>query len=686
MHCQNCSAENPQGAKFCIQCATPFLRLCEKCSYDNPSAARYCAQCAAPLDDAASILAKAESIDSPTGERRHLTVLFCDLVGSTAIAAQLDPEEWRETVAGYHRAAAEAINRFNGYVAKYLGDGVMAYFGYPQAHDNDAECAAHAGLAILDAIAKLNEQPGHATLSARVGIDSGPVVIGKGAGSEAEVFGDAPNIAARIQTAADPSTVAISNATHRLISGLFVVEDRGTQALKGIELPIQIYCVIQPSGARRRFDVATAAGGLTPFVGRGDELRSLANRWERALEGDGQVALIMGEAGIGKSRLIQRFHEQIAGIPHTWIEAGAGAFFQNTPFYPVTEMLRQMLGETSDHSEPTDELAQLAPRLELAGLTPAEAIPLIAPLLNLTPSAKYPPSALPPEQQRRRLLATLVEWVLGSARAQPLIIATEDLHWVDPSTLELIQLLVEQGAGARLLLLYTARPEFHAPWPLRAHHTHINLNRLDVRDVRAMVAQVAAAKALADETVATVVERTGGIPLFVEELTRAVLESVDSKLTGREIPATLHDSLMARLDRLGAAKEIIQVGAVIGNQFSYELLHAVHPIGEGKLQAALHKLTDAELLYVRGIAPEATYRFKHALIRDAAYEALLKSRRKDLHRLVARTIDEQFASLKEAHPKCSRATGRKRAKSRRRSRNGQPRARQRRRVTRLGKH
>jgi class 3 adenylate cyclase/tetratricopeptide (TPR) repeat protein len=573
-------------------------------------------------------------------------VLFCDLVGSTAIAAQLDPEHWRETVAGYHRAAAEAITRFDGYVVKYLGDGVMAVFGWPAAHDNDAERAVRAGLAILEAIAKLNEQPGLTQLSGRVGIDSGTVVIGKGAGIEIDVFGDAANIAARVEAAAAPGTVAIIEATQRLVAGLFIVEDCGAQELKGVERAIRIYCVIRPSGARGRFDVATAAGGLTPFVGREDELRSLMNRWERAREGDGQVALIIGEAGIGKSRLLRRFREQITGTPHTWVEAGAGEFYQNTPFYPVSEMLRQMLGET-----PADnQFEQLATRLAAAGLKPAEAIPLIAPLLNLPLPPEYPPSALSPDQQRRRLLATLVEWVLGSARAQPLIVATEDLHWADPSTLELIQLLIEQGADARLLLLYTARPEFHAPWPMRAHHTQINLNRLTSANVRTIVAQVAAKIALSDETVATVVERTGGVPLLVEEVTRAVLESGDARLSGREIPATVHDSLMARLDRLGPAKEIIQIGAVIGSEFSYELIHAVHPIAEADLQAALRRLTDVELLYVRGIAPEAIYQFKHALIRDAAYEALLKSRRKELHLTVARTIDERFPGIKEMHP------------------------------------
>jgi tetratricopeptide (TPR) repeat protein len=288
--------------------------------------------------------------------------------------------------------------------------------------------------------------------------------------------------------------------------------------------------------------------------------------------------------------------------------------------------------------------------LVLAGLKPAEAIPLIAPLLNLPASAKYPPPPIPPEQQRRRLLTMLVEWVLDEARTQPLTIALEDLHWADASTLAVVQLLVEQGPIAHLLLLCTARPEFHPQWPLRAHHTQLTLNRLSARNVREMIAQVTARNALADEMVDTVIERTGGVPLFVEELTRAVLESGSTKLTGREIPVTLHDSLMARLDRLGPAKEVIQIGAVIGSEFSYELLHAVHPVGAEELQAALHSATDAELVYVRGVAPEATYQFKHALIRDAAYEALLKSRRKELHRQVGRTIDEEFSGLKDAHP------------------------------------
>jgi class 3 adenylate cyclase len=415
----------------------------------------------------------------PEGERRHLTVLFCDLVGSTEIARHLDPEEWREIVSEYHRAAAQAIERFGGHVAQYLGDGVMACFGYPEAHDNDAERAARAGLAILDAISKLNEQPTHPKLSARIGIDSGAVVVGAGAGGDADVFGDTPNIAARVQAAAAPGSVLVTAATHRLVSGLFVVEDRGAQTLKGVERPVQLYRVVRPSGVRGRLEAAAAARGLTPFVGREDELRLLMNRWERALEGEGQVALIIGEAGIGKSRLVQRFHEQIAGTPHTWVEAATGAFLQNTPFYAVTEMLRKLLAWRGDESA-EEQLTQLETRLELAGLKPAEALPLIAPLLNLQIPAKYLPPVLSAEQQRRRLLATLVEWALGAARMQPTVISIEDLHWADPSTLELIQLLVDKGQR-RSCCCYTLRAPSFTPRGRRARVIRISLSTGSVR-------------------------------------------------------------------------------------------------------------------------------------------------------------------------------------------------------------
>jgi class 3 adenylate cyclase/ribosomal protein L40E len=412
MRCSSCNHDNPGDAAFCEGCGAKLELICPTCKASVSPGARFCKKCGTAIDltkaavssPKAQIIVADDSVDSKApsvpapevaGERRHLTILFCDLVGSTAIAAKLDPEEWRETVAGYHRAAADAITRFDGHVAKYLGDGVMAFFGYPEAHDNDAERAARAGLGIVDAIAKLNAQPAHAELSARIGIDSGAVVVGKGAGQEADVFGDAPNIAARIEAAAAPGTVLISGDTHRLLSGLFVVEDCGAQVLKGIERPVQLYRVIRPSGVRGLAAMA-AVRGMTPFVGREDELRSLQSRWERVLEREGQVVLISGEAGIGKSRVVQRFREQIAHTPHTWIAAGASAFFQNTPFYPVTEMLHQFFGDTAE----PEALALFESRLVEVGLEPAEAVPLLAPLLKLPSSAKYPASTLPPEQER----------------------------------------------------------------------------------------------------------------------------------------------------------------------------------------------------------------------------------------------------------------------------------------------
>jgi class 3 adenylate cyclase/tetratricopeptide (TPR) repeat protein len=664
MRCPSCNSENPHDKRFCLQCGLRLEGRCSQCGAENPPGARFCGDCGAELSSSAlstspaaaepPTFAPPSAFPIPTdgelaeprrpgdGERRHLTVLFCDLVGSTEIAAKLDPEDWRATVAGYQRAAAEAITRFGGHVAKYLGDGVMAFFGYPEAHDNDADHAVRAGLAILDAITKLNEQPAHAKLAARVGVDSGSVVVGAGAGKEADAFGDAPNIAARVQASAVPDTLVITDATHRLVSGFFVTEERGVETLKGIGRPVQLYRVLKPSGIRGRLQAGAAVRGLISFVGREDELRTLMNRWERVCEGEGQVVTIIGEAGIGKSRLVQQFHDLISASSHTWLECATAPFYQNTPFYAVEEIVRQSL-----HWDQRLNVLEVS-----LGVTAARSIETVSVAASSKPndSTSRPPSNMTPEQERKRLMASVVGWTLENTQNQPLVVAIEDLHWADPSTLELIQLLVEQGATARLLLLCTARPEFRAPWPSRAHQTQITVNRLSARHVRTMVGEVAAQKALSDQTVATVVERTGGVPLFVEELTRAVLESGDGKLTGSEIPATLHDSLMARLDRLGAAKEVIQIGAVIGSDFSYDLLHAIHPAPEPDLQAALRSLTDAELLYVRGIAPDATYRFKHALIRDAAYEALLKSRRKELHLRVARSIDEKFPTFKETHP------------------------------------
>jgi class 3 adenylate cyclase/tetratricopeptide (TPR) repeat protein len=640
------------------------VNRCAHCGAVNVAGQHFCGDCGAPLagGGASALLspphtevhasARISDATTPTdGERRHLTVLFSDLVNSTEIAGHLDPEDWHDIAAEYQRTAAAAVTRFGGHVAKYLGDGVMVYFGWPQAHEDDAERAVRAGLAIVDDVDALNRRLAvehNLRLSVRVGIQSGSVVMGRGGGGEeADVFGDAPNVASRVQSAAEPNSVMITAAVHGLVSGLFIVEDRGANRLKGIEDPVRLYRAIRPTVVRRHA-LGGPARALTPFVGREDDMRLLLSRWERARDGQGQLVLVIGEPGIGKSRLVEEFRACIRNDPHVWVQCAGEQFYQNTPFHAVAQILVQGLDRRGEDS-PEERVVQLERALERSGLKLSEAVPLIADMLGLPIPEKYPPLVFAPDQRRRRLLANLAAWVLNAARVQPVVMSIEDLHWIDPSTLELTQTLVEQVATTPLMLLYTARPEFHVPWSTRAYHAEITLNRLNDRSTREMVSGVVARAGLPQALIDAVVKRTDGVPLFAEELTRLILEG-DHRSIAHEIPATLRDSLTARLDRLGPAKQVAQVAAVIGREFSYELLKAVLPSGEGELDSALKKLLDAELIYARGIAPEATYQFKHALIQDAAYEALLKTRRRELHHRVAQAITGKFAAVAEEHP------------------------------------
>jgi class 3 adenylate cyclase/tetratricopeptide (TPR) repeat protein len=584
------------------------------------------------------------------GERRHLTVLFCDLVNSTEIAAQLDPEEWRGILARYQRVAAEAVARFEGHVAQYLGDGVLALFGYPTAHENEAERAVRTALDIIERVAALNagrDAERVPALAARVGIHAGPVVVGDSDNKSANVFGDTPNMAARVQAAAERNTVVVSAAVHRLVSGRFVVEDRGAQALKGIAHPVQLYRVIQPTVVGQRSpDASTRV--LTPFVGRVEEMRLLQSRWERAREGQGQVVLMVGEPGIGKSRLLEEFRARIKGDPHLWIEGAGEQSFAHTPFHALSQMLDQILGWRGDESG-EEHVSQLERALGLVQMKLDEAVPLIAEMLNLPIPEKYSPLLFAPDRKRKRLMVNLAGWMINASQMQPVVMAIEDLQWVDPSTLELINTLVGQSATVPLMLLSTARPEFRAAWPIRAHHAQITLTRLNDRHTREMVANVAAGASLSKDVIDTVVKRTDGVPLFAEELTRLMLEG-NGRAALSEIPATLQNSLTARLDRLGPGKEVAQLAAVIGREFSYELLEAVSPLQGPELQAALVRIAEAELVYPYGTPPNATYQFKHALVRETAYEALLKTRRRELHRRVAETLAEKFPAVADTQP------------------------------------
>ena len=548
--------------------------------------------------------------------------MFCDLVGSTSLAAKLDAEDWRNLVNAYLDEASAAVTGLGGHVLKKLGDGLMALFGYPHAQENDAERAVRAALAIQRALVDINARnasTGAPELSARIGLDCGQVVVD----ATGEVFGEAPNIAARVQGAAEPGSILITAAVQRQTAGLFVAEERGQHELKGVSGADD--ALLHRAGERRR-PARRGARALTPLVGREEDLDLLSRRWDRARMGEGQLALIVGEPGLGKSRLIAEFHGRLGETPHTWVEWSSSQLLQNTPLHPIAEWGRQRFGADLP---PEQRLADLENTLGLIGLDPTEYAPLLAPLVDvLLPEDRA--AKIAPEELRRRQLAAMTAWILTAARTQAVVLAFEDLHWADPTSLDLMSALAERGAQAPLLIIATARPEFRPPWSVRSHHSVISLSPLDSVQIVKMVRELSAHHALPRDIVEGVSERTGGVPLFIEEVTRLLLERGEQG-GGQAIPPTLQQSLAARLDRLGSARETAQIGAVLGRGFSYALLESVAGLDEGALQSALERLAQADILFVEGDGPQATYRFKHALIQDAAYDSLLKSRRQALH-------------------------------------------------------
>jgi predicted ATPase/class 3 adenylate cyclase len=576
-----------------------------------------------------------------SGERRYITVMFCDLVGSTSISAQLDAEEWRDLVCAYLDAACAAVTEMGGHVARRLGDGLMVLFGYPVGQENDAERAARAALSIQRALAEVNRKnadAGKPALNARIGIETGPVVVD----AAGEIYGDAPNIAARVQAVAEPGTVVMTVRVQHQVAGLFVVEERGSHELKGVPEPVTLYRLVRASGGGRR----AGQRHLTPLVGREEEIALLMRRWERARQGDGQLVLIVGEPGLGKSRLIEEFHPRLREVRHTWVEWSCSQLLQNTLLHPIVDWGRQRFGGAETLAE--QRLADLENTLALVKLDPAENAPLLAPLLDIPlPQNRAP--LLEPEALRRRQLTALTNWVMAGSRTQPIVLALEDVHWADPTTLELLRGIAERGAPAPLFALITARPEFRPPWGVRSHHSTISLAPLDHSQVRQMVGELAARHTLPKDVIDSVTERSGGVPLFIEEVTRLLLERSEHGGV-HAIPPTLQQSLTARLDRLGSAREVAQMGAVIGRDFSYPLLRAVVGTEDVPLQMALERLTEADILLVQGLPPDSEYRFKHVLIQDAAYENLLKSRRQVLHRRVGEALRDNFAATAAAEP------------------------------------
>jgi len=666
VRCAKCKTENPDGLKFCNECGTPFKTPCASCGFENASAAKFCGQCGAAFvapaaaasgkksDQTQIRLTDAPASENLDGERKTVTTLFADIKGSMDLMEDLDPEDARAIVDPALKLMIDAVHHYDGYVAQSTGDGIFALFGAPVAHEDDPQRALHAALRMqedLHRFAAKQRESGQTAIEARIGIHTGEVVlrsIQTAEGRDEYVpVGHSIGLAARMQALAPSGSIAVTESTRKLCEGYFNYRSLGPTNVKGVSETVDIYEVTGLGPLRTRLE-RSAARGLTRFIGRDDEMRTLWNRWEVAREGEGQVVLITGEAGIGKSRVINQFHERLASTSHRWIEGDAEPYFQNTPFHAVVAMVNQAFGLNADQT-PDESLDRLENVLQQNGMGSSEAVAPIAQVLNLQIGDRYPKTTLSPEQARRWLLATLAKALFALAASQPMVVVLEDLHWADASTREFLELLVEQAATAPVMVLLTARPEFKPPWPMRAHHALITLGRLRDREVREMVVAVATNTELTKEAIDAVTSRASGVPLFVEELTLATLERGGSDAS-REIPETLQNSLIARLDRLGAAKEAAQVASVIGREFSYELLSAIAPMREDELQSSLTKLADAELIYARGMAPEANYIFKHALIRDAAYETLLKSRRKELHGRVAQTITEKFPATAEAQP------------------------------------
>ncbi len=592
------------------------------------------------------------------GERRQLTVMFCDLVGSTILSTQLDPEDYHTVVQRYHQTCEAVIQRYGGFVPQHLGDGLLVYFGYPSAHEDDAQRAIKTGLEIVGVIPTLvfprQVRLPH-PLQVRIGVHTGPVVVSEIGSSERRemlALGETPNLAARVQGEAEPNTVVVSAATSRLVQGLFEWQDLGPRTLKGITTPLTLYRLIRESGAQSRFEAAVRTG-LTPLVGREEELGLLRRHWERAKAGAGQVVLLNGEAGIGKSRLVQELKEQVVQEGATRIELRCSPYHQNSALYPVLEHLQHLL-QFQRGDSPQAKLEKLTNFLACYRFPQADTVPLLAALLSLPHPEGYPPLDLTPERQKQKTQEALVGWLIEEAEQTAAYSAWEDLHWADPSTLELLSLFLEQAPTTRMLTLLTFRPEFSPPWGARSYLNQMTLSRLDHTQVSEMVERVAGSKGLSVELIQQVIAKTDGVPLFVEELTKSVMEAVGAQgrtpLHELAIPTTLQDALMARLDRLSTVRDVAQLGAALGREFAYDLIRAVSPLDEASLQQALAKLVEAELLYRHGLPPQVRYVFKHALVQDTAYQSLLKSRRQHVHQQIARALEEQFLDTVATQP------------------------------------
>jgi class 3 adenylate cyclase/predicted ATPase len=657
MHCTNCAAEVPEQRKFCGQCGAAVVRRCLTCGAANPALNKFCGDCGTKLR-VDSPAAAPTARDSRPIERRQLTVLFCDLVGSTALSARLDPEDFGAIIADYRRCITETVASFDGFVARHHGDGAVAYFGYPHAHEDDAERAVHASLALVQAVAAL---PAKEKLSARVGVATGVALVGDMSESaiseEHGILGDTPNLAARLQSLAQPGAVIISGRTKTIAGPQFEYLDLGKVEFKGFVKPVAAWQVAGKTAVTSRSH-ALQSSDLLPLIGRDEEIELLLRRWERAKSGEGQVVLLSGEAGIGKSRLTIALLEQLAREPHIRLRFFCSPQHTDSPLYPVIGEMLRAAGFAHDDSQQAkmDKLDALLAQSS----TPSEDAALFAEMLSLPNDGRYPPVEVEPQLRRQKTLKALGSQIEVLVRINPVLMIFEDAHWADPTSLELFARAVDWAVSHRLLLLVTFRPEFSPPGIGRPHVTELTLHRLAPRDIDLLIERVVGNRSLPAGIRQDIIERTDGIPLFAEEMTKAVLDAEGESDAQRAfaggptpvvaVPASLQASLMSRLDRLGPAKNVAQVGAAIGRAFPHMLLAALVRKPKEELDADLDRLIAAGLLFRHGTPPYASYLFKHALVQDAAYSTLLRGPRRVLHARIAEILESQFAEIAESQP------------------------------------
>ena len=679
MLCSNCQTDMPENMKFCGECGAALPILCSNCKHPNPRAFRFCSECgfalvvATPAPHTAAepevksplpAPAPLRPAAPPEAERRQLTVMFCDLVGSTPLAERFDPEDLREMIRSYQEVCANAVQQYGGYIAKYIGDGILIYFGFPEAHEDDAQRAVHAGLAIVADMAALNarlELQMGVTLGVRLGIHTGLVVAGEmGSGltrEQAAIVGETPNVAARLQGDAEPNTVVISDATYALVKNSFQFRALGARQFKGVSRLTEVYHVLAEATVGEE---TLLSGGIGALIGREAELEALREQWEQVTKGVGRVVYLRAEAGLGKSRLLQALRAKLAGEPHYQWECRCSAYHQSSALHPVIDLLQRKL-DLHPTDTPAEKLSKIEALVQRGNLSLPEAVPLLASLLSVPLQERYVALNLSAHRQKQKLQECLAALLLALAADKPVLLVMEDLQWADPSTLELLNHIVDQAAMLQACVVLTFRPTFEPSWALRPCISQMTLENLTLPQTKALIQSLAGQAILPDAVLEHLAAKSDGVPLFIEELTRSALESglFDAQTQGQAltdtlaaltIPATLKDALMARLDRLGQVKETAQLGATLGREFPFEWIACIAAVNEETLCSHLRQLAAGEVVYQHGAYPKSKHVFKHALIQNAAYDSLLKSTRQRYHQRIAHVLEERFAETVSTQP------------------------------------